>query len=113
MRFNLHLKELFLHLLKNGDKKGGVVWHTQGAGKSNEMAYLAGRIMVDQRLKNPTIIMITDRQDLDRQLFNTFSNAQDVLGEPPTQVENRKELRELLTNKPSGGILSQPCKSLV
>ena len=48
--------------------------------------------MVDKRLKNPTIIMITDRQDLDRQLFNTFSNAQDVLEEPPTQVENRKEL---------------------
>ena len=90
---------------KDGDKKGGVVWHTQGAGKSNEMAYLAGRVMTDQRLENPTIVMITDRQDLDRQLFDTFLDAQDILGQPPLKVESRQELRDQLNNRPSGGII--------
>ena len=89
----------------DGDKKGGVVWHTQGAGKSIEMACLAGRLISEPRLENPTIIMVTDRQDLDGQLFNVFANAGDLLGETPRQANSRAELREHLMNRPSGGII--------
>lgn len=89
----------------SGDGRGGVVWHTQGAGKSIEMACLAGRIISDPRLENPTIVMVTDRQDLDGQLFSVFANAGDLLGESPKQADSREELRELLMNRPSGGII--------
>ena len=89
----------------DGAKKGGVVWHTQGAGKSLEMACLAGRLISEPRLENPTIVMVTDRQDLDGQLFNVFANAGDLLGETPKQVNSRAELREHLLNRPSGGII--------
>ena len=89
----------------DGDKKGGVVWHTQGAGKSMEMAFLAGKLMSDKRLENPTIVIVTDRQDLDGQLFGVFASAGDILGESPKQADSRVELRELLTNRPSGGII--------
>ena len=91
--------------LKKGSKKGGVVWHTQGAGKSIEMACLAGRLIVEPRLENPTLVMVTDRQDLDGQLFNVFANAGDLLGESPKQANSRVELREHLMNRPSGGII--------
>lgn len=86
-------------------KKGGVVWHTQGAGKSLEMACLAGRLISEPRLENPTIVMVTDRQDLDGQLFNVFANSGDLLGETPRQANSRAELREHLLNRPSGGII--------
>ena len=89
----------------DGSKKGGVVWHTQGAGKSIEMACLAGRLMGEPRLGNPTILMVTDRQDLDGQLFGVFAGAGDLLGESPKQAVSRAELRELLSNRPSGGII--------
>ena len=89
----------------DGTKKGGVVWHTQGAGKSIEMACLAGRLMREPRLGNPTILVVTDRQDLDGQLFNVFANAGDLLGESPRQANSRSELREQLANRPSGGII--------
>jgi len=89
----------------DGDKKGGVVWHTQGAGKSIEMACLAGKLLTDPRLENPTLVMVTDRQDLDGQLFGVFAGAGDLLGESPKQAESRQELRELLGNRPSGGII--------
>ena len=88
-----------------GAKKGGVVWHTQGAGKSLEMACLAGRLISEPRLENPTIVMVTDRQDLDGQLFNVFANSGDLLGETPRQANSRAELREHLLNRPSGGII--------
>jgi type I restriction enzyme R subunit len=88
-----------------GTKKGGVVWHTQGAGKSIEMACLAGRLMSEPRLKNPTIIMVTDRTDLDGQLFGVFAGAGDLLGEEPKQANSRAEMREHLMNRPSGGII--------
>ncbi|MEB3259386.1 MAG: type I restriction endonuclease subunit R [Cyanobacteriota bacterium] len=88
-----------------GDKKGGVVWHTQGAGKSIEMACLAGKLLTDPRLENPTLLMITDRQDLDGQLYGVFTGAADLLGESPKQAGSRQELRDLLANRPSGGIL--------
>jgi len=89
----------------DGDKKGGVVWHTQGAGKSIEMACLAGKLLTDPRLENPTLVMVTDRQDLDGQLFGVFAGAGDLLGESPKQANSRKELRDLLANRPSGGII--------
>ena len=88
-----------------GSKKGGVVWHTQGAGKSIEMACLAGRLIADPRLENPTLVIVTDRQDLDGQLFGVFANAGDLLGETPKQANSRSELREHLMNRPSGGII--------
>ena len=89
----------------DGTKKGGVIWHTQGAGKSIEMACLAGRLIAEPRLENPTIVMVTDRQDLDGQLFNVFSNARELLGETPKQANSRVELCEYLMNRPSGGII--------
>ena len=89
----------------DGNKKGGVVWHTQGAGKSIEMACLAGRLITESRLNNPTIVMVTDRQDLDGQLFNVFANSGELLGESPKQANSRAELREHLMNRPSGGII--------
>ncbi|MDB3932947.1 type I restriction endonuclease subunit R [Luminiphilus sp.] len=89
----------------SGTKKGGVVWHTQGAGKSIEMACLAGRLIAEPRLENPTLVMVTDRQDLDGQLFGVFSGAGDLLGETPKQANSRAELREHLMNRPSGGII--------
>lgn len=88
-----------------GTKKGGVVWHTQGAGKSIEMACLAGRLIAEPRLENPTLVMVTDRQDLDGQLFGVFANAGELLGESPKQANSRAELREHLLNRPSGGII--------
>ena len=90
---------------RDGTKKGGVVWHTQGAGKSIEMACLAGRLITDPRLANPTLVMVTDRQDLDGQLFGVFASAGDLLGETPKQANSRSELREHLMDRPSGGII--------
>ena len=90
---------------RDGNKKGGVVWHTQGAGKSIEMACLAGRLIADPRLENPTLVMVTDRQDLDGQLFGVFAGAGDLLGEAPKQANSRSELRDHLRNRPSGGII--------
>ena len=89
----------------DGSKKGGVVWHTQGAGKSIEMACLAGRLISEPRLENPTIVVVTDRQDLDGQLFNVFAGAGELLNETPRQANSRVELREHLMDRPSGGII--------
>jgi type I restriction enzyme R subunit len=88
-----------------GSGQGGVVWHTQGAGKSLEMTCLAGKLMTHPAMKNPTLVVVTDRNDLDGQLFATFSNAAEVLGETPVQAESRTALRELLNDRPSGGII--------
>ena len=88
-----------------GDHKGGVVWHTQGSGKSITMVCFAARVMRDTRMENPTIVMITDRNDLDGQLFGVFSLSQDLLRERPVQIEDRKDLRTTLANRPSGGII--------
>ena len=87
-----------------GDKRGGVVWHTQGSGKSFEMVFYAAKIMRDPRMENPTLVFITDRNDLDDQLFGeTFSPAT-ILPEKPVRAENRTHLRELL-QRASGGII--------
>ena len=89
----------------DGDRKAGVVWHTQGSGKSISMACYAGKVMTDPKMQNPTIVVVTDRNDLDGQLFGTFSMVRDLLRETPAQADNRKGLRALLTNRPSGGIV--------
>jgi len=88
-----------------GSGKGGVVWHTQGAGKSLEMTCLAGKLMTHPRMKNPTIVVVTDRNDLDGQLHGTFDMAAEVLGEVPVQADSRIALREHLNDRPSGGII--------
>lgn len=85
--------------------KGGVVWHTQGSGKSITMTCFAARVMRESAMENPTIVVITDRNDLDGQLFGVFSLAQDLLREQPVQVETRQDLRAKLVGRPSGGIL--------
>jgi type I restriction enzyme R subunit len=89
----------------DGDKKGGVIWHTQGAGKSLEMTCLAGKLITEPRLENPTLLMVTDRQDLDGSLFDTFNDSGTLLSETPKRAESRKDLREHLNNRPSGGII--------
>ena len=90
---------------QGGDRKGGVVWHTQGAGKSFEMACLAGRLLSEPRLENPTLVVVTDRTDLDGQLYGVFASAGSLLAESPQQVDSRADLREKLGNRPSGGII--------
>jgi type I restriction enzyme, R subunit len=88
-----------------GSGKGGVVWHTQGAGKSLEMTCLAGKLMTHPEMKNPTLVVVTDRNDLDGQLHGTFDMAAEVLGETPIQADSRIKLREHLNDRPSGGII--------
>jgi type I restriction enzyme R subunit len=85
--------------------KGGVVWHTQGSGKSITMTCFAARVMQEPAMANPTIVVITDRNDLDGQLFGVFSLAQDLLREQPARATTRQQLRQLLGNRPSGGII--------
>ncbi len=76
-----------------GDRRIGVVWHTQGSGKSLTMAFYAGAIVREPAMENPTIVVLTDRNDLDDQLFTTFSRCQDLLRQPPVQAESRADLR--------------------
>jgi len=85
-----------------GDKRCGVVWHTQGAGKSLSMVFYTGKLVLS--LDNPTIVVLTDRNDLDDQLFDTFSRCLELLRQKPVQAESRSMLRELL-RVPSGGIV--------
>lgn len=88
-----------------GNRKGGVVWHTQGSGKSISMACFAGKLLQQESMQNPTIVVVTDRNDLDGQLFETFSAAQMLLKQTPVQAESREQLQELLIDRPSGGII--------
>jgi type I restriction enzyme, R subunit len=87
-----------------GDRRVGVVWHTQGSGKSLTMAFYAGRIIREPAMENPTIVVLTDRNDLDDQLFGTFSRCQDLLRQPPVQAESRADLREKLRVE-AGGVV--------
>ncbi|MGH8521449.1 MAG: type I restriction endonuclease subunit R [Gammaproteobacteria bacterium] len=89
---------------KPGDRRVGVVWHTQGSGKSLTMAFYAGRIIRELAMENPTIVVLTDRNDLDDQLFGTFSRCKDLLRQPPVQAESRAHLRELLSVA-AGGVV--------
>ena len=88
----------------SGDRRIGVVWHTQGAGKSLSMAFYAGAIAREPAMENPTIVVLTDRNDLDDQLFGTFARCQDLLGQPPAQAESRADLRKKLSVA-SGGVV--------
>ena len=87
-----------------GDRRAGVVWHTQGAGKSLEMVLYAARISRHPQMENPTLVVLTDRMDLDSQLFGTFSGCEQLLRQQPQQAESRAQLQELL-KVPSGGIV--------
>jgi type I restriction enzyme R subunit len=89
---------------KPGDRRVGVVWHTQGSGKSLTMAFYAGRIIREPAMENPTVVVLTDRNDLDDQLFGTFSRCADLLRQPPVQAESRAHLRELLAVA-AGGVV--------
>ena len=88
-----------------GSRKAGVVWHTQGSGKSITMACYAGQLLQRPEMRNPTIVVVTDRNDLDSQLFETFVAAQDLLKQTPEQAESREGLRELLDTRESGGVI--------
>jgi type I restriction enzyme R subunit len=87
-----------------GDRRGGVVWHTQGSGKSLTMVFFAGEIVLNPAMENPTIVVITDRNDLDDQLFGTFSRCHEILRQKPVQATDREHLKKLLAVG-SGGIV--------
>jgi type I restriction enzyme R subunit len=89
---------------ENGDRRGGVIWHTQGSGKSLSMVFYAGKLITSPQMRNPTIVIITDRNDLDDQLFNTFASSVQLLRQEPVQAESREHLKELL-KVASGGIV--------
>lgn len=86
------------------DRKAGIVWHTQGSGKSLTMVFYTGKLVLEPELENPTIIVLNDRNDLDDQLFGTFSRCQELLRQKPVQAETREKLKELLQVS-SGGIV--------
>jgi type I restriction enzyme R subunit len=88
-----------------GSRKGGIVWHTQGSGKSMSMLCFAAKLMQRPEMQNPTLVVVTDRNDLDGQLFQTFIGARSLLRETPQKAEDRERLRALLVGRPSGGII--------
>ena len=87
-----------------GDRRVGVVWHTQGSGKSLTMVFYAGRVILNPDMENPTIVVLTDRNDLDDQLFGTFARCRDLLRQPPVQAEDRADLRKKLSIS-AGGVV--------
>ncbi len=93
-----------MHGGKAGDRRAGVVWHTQGSGKSFTMLFFAARVIRESAMKNPTLVVLTDRNDLDDQLFGQFQRCSDILGQTPVQAPNRDKLRELLAVA-SGGVV--------
>ncbi|RCW92416.1 type I restriction endonuclease subunit R [Winogradskyella arenosi] len=99
---NKAVKSTQLASVEDGDRKGGVVWHTQGSGKSLSMVFYSGKIVLN--LNNPTILVITDRNDFDDQLFDTFASSTQLLRQKPVQAENRQHLKELL-KVASGGVV--------
>jgi len=88
----------------DGDRRAGVIWHTQGSGKSLTMVFYAGRVVLEPEMNNPTIVVLTDRNDLDQQLFGTFSRCAELLRQTPVQAESRAHLRKLLSVA-SGGVV--------
>ena len=88
----------------NGDRRGGVIWHTQGSGKSLSMVFYSGKLIVEPRMENPTLVILTDRNDLDEQLHETFTSCQQLLRQEPQKAEDRNHLRKLL-KVASGGIV--------
>lgn len=102
---NKAVEQTYRATSENGDKRIGVVFHTQGSGKSYSMVYYAGKLIVDDVMKNPTIIVITDRNDLDDQLYKTFDRTKMLLRCEPEQAEDRAMLRSLLNGRQSGGVI--------
>jgi type I restriction enzyme R subunit len=88
-----------------GDGKGGLMWHTQGSGKSYEMACLAGKLVKSSELKNPTIVLVTDRNNLDDQLYDTFVAAKALLRQDPVMADSRDDLRTQIGTRPAGGVV--------
>ena len=88
-----------------GSGKAGVVWHTQGSGKSISMVCYAGKLLVQPEMNNPTLVIVTDRNDLDGQLFNTFEMSASTLNQTPVQADDRDDLREILAGRQAGGII--------
>ncbi len=93
------------HADKEAKGRGGVIWHTQGSGKSISMCCLAGKLLSHPQLANPTLVVVTDRNDLDGQLFETFCKVQNLLSDMPVQANDRASLRSILQQRPSGGII--------
>ncbi len=93
-----------MHGGQPGDRRAGVVWHTQGSGKSFSMLFYAARMVRDAAMHNPTLVVLTDRNDLDDQLFGQFQRCHEILGQTPVQAANREKLRELL-QVASGGVV--------
>ncbi len=91
--------------VKPGSGKAGVVWHTQGSGKSISMVCYAGKLLAQPEMNNPTIVVVTDRNDLDGQLFNTFAMASETLNQTPVQAADRDDLRDILAARQAGGIV--------
>lgn len=89
---------------RTGNKKAGVIWHTQGSGKSISMCCYAGKLLQRPEMNNPTFVIVTDRNDLDGQLYQTFCSAQALLKQTPVQADDREMLREVLAGRVSGGI---------
>ena len=99
--------------VKPGSRKGGIVWHTQGSGKSISMLCFAAKLMREPAMGNPTLVIVTDRNDLDGQLFQTFVGAKSLLKELPQQANDRDELRALLAGRPAGGIIFSTVQKFV
>ncbi|RZT93578.1 type I restriction enzyme R subunit [Ancylomarina subtilis] len=95
----------YTNTLEPGSKKAGVIWHTQGSGKSISMVCYAGKLLQQAEMQNPTIVVVTDRSDLDGQLFKTFSQSADLLKQEPVQANSREDLRDILEARKSGGIV--------
>ena len=91
--------------VEEGSRKAGVVWHTQGSGKSISMVCYASKLLSMPEMKSPTLVVVTDRNDLDGQLFNTFKMARENLKQTPVQASDRDNLRDILASKVSGGIV--------
>ncbi len=89
---------------QTGDRRIGVIWHTQGSGKSLTMAFYTGRLVLHPAMQNPTVIVITDRNDLDEQLFGTFSRCSEILRQAPEQAASREDLIEKLKGRRAGGV---------
>ena len=100
----MRLKSYGKGIRPGGDRRGGVVWHTQGSGKSLTMVFFTGEIVLNPAMENPTVVVITDRNDLDDQLFGTFSRCHEILRQEPVQAADREDLKRLLAVG-SGGIV--------
>ena len=101
---NKAIENTILASSATGDGRAGVIWHTQGSGKSLSMVFFSGKLIIEPRMENPTLVILTDRNDLDEQLHETFTNCQQLLRQEPQKAEDRKDLRKLL-NVASGGIV--------